>query len=155
MATLVGTQKDLTGLLNALLELDYDAIEAYRTAIDRLRDRNDRQHLKTFMADHERHTRDLTPLVTELGGKPSTGADVKQWLAKGKVFIAGLVGDRAILIAMKLNEDDTNTAYERAVSRDDLPSHIRVVLERNLSDEHRHRAYVEARLGIARHAEAR
>jgi hypothetical protein len=36
--------------------------------------------------------------------------------------VAGLMRDKAILQAMKTNEDDTNTAYERAVKHDDAPT---------------------------------
>jgi uncharacterized protein (TIGR02284 family) len=154
MATLVGTQKDLNRLLEALLELDYDAIEAYRAAIDRIEAPNDREQLQAFMADHERHVQEIGSFIAELGGSPAKGPDVKQWLAKGKVVIAGLVGDRAILMAMKTNEDDTNTAYERAAAREDLPSDIRMVVEQNLDDERRHRAWIEVRLGAWKTAEA-
>ena len=44
---------------------------------------------------------------------PSEG-DSKQMLTTGKVALASLMGDGAILAAMKTNEDDTVTAYERA-----------------------------------------
>ena len=46
-------------------------------------------------------------------------------LTKGKVVLGGLIGDNAVLQAMKTNEDDTNTAYERA-----------------LGDERRHRDWM-------------
>ncbi len=154
MTTLVGTQKNLVDLLDALLELDYDAIEAYRAAIDRIGDVSDKAQLGSFLADHERHVRDLTPLVESLGKKASKGPDIKQWLTKGKVVIMGIAGDHAILLAMKTNEDDTNKAYERAVSRTDLTPDIRDVLERNLADERRHRAWLEARVGAQKAAPA-
>lgn len=146
MATLVGTQKDLPSLLNALLELDYDAVEAYRAAIERLDGQEDKQQLTEFMGDHERHTRDLEPLVRSLGKEPSKGPDIKRWLTKGKVVIAALAGDEAILLAMKTNEEDTNTAYERSLAREDLTNEIRSVLERNFADERRHKAWIEARI---------
>jgi uncharacterized protein (TIGR02284 family) len=147
MTTLVGTQKNLADLLDALLELDYDAIEAYRAALDRIRDPSDKAQLGAFLADHERHVRELTPLVEAAGKTAAKGPDIKQWLTKGKVVILGLAGDHAILLAMKTNEDDTNKAYERATGRSDLPIDVRDVLERNLQDERRHRAWIEARLG--------
>ena len=37
MATLVGTQSKLVDCLDALLQLDYDAIEAYEAAIQRIK----------------------------------------------------------------------------------------------------------------------
>jgi uncharacterized protein (TIGR02284 family) len=147
MATLVGTQKKLVDALDALLELDYDAIEAYDAAIARLKDASDKAQLGAFMADHERHVAELTALVEGLGRRASKGPDLKRWLTKGKVVILGLAGDHAILLAMKTNEDDTNTAYERVAGRDDLSSEIRAVVARNLDDERRHRAWIEARLG--------
>jgi uncharacterized protein (TIGR02284 family) len=146
MATMVGKQKDVAALLNALIELDLDAVEAYEAAIDRLDDDSDKASFRAFKADHQRHVTELQPLVQELGEKPADKADVKQILTKGKVVMAGLIGDRLILLAMKTNEDDTNTAYDRAVSRDDVPSHMRAVLMRNRDDERRHRAYIERRL---------
>ena len=154
MTTLVGTQKNLADLLDALLELDYDAIEAYRAAIQRIDDASDKAQLGSFLADHERHVRELTPIVEAMGKKASKGPDIKQWLTKGKVVIMGLGGDHAILLAMKTNEDDTNKAYERATSRSDLPIDVRDVLERNLQDERRHRAWIEARLGATSAAPA-
>lgn len=153
MATMVGKQKDVAHLLNALIELDFDAVEAYEVAIDRIEDEDDKAAFASFRDDHERHTRELQPLVAELGGKPATTADIKRVLTKGKVFLASLVGDKAVLVAMKTNEDDTNTAYDRAVDRDDVPSHMRDVLVRNRDDERRHRAYIEKRLATLETAE--
>jgi uncharacterized protein (TIGR02284 family) len=155
MATMVGNQKDLTKLLNALTELDFDAIEAYRVAIDKLENVGDRGQLGSFMADHQRHVTELQRLVIEYGERPAVDSDAKAILTKGKVYLGGIFGDRAILLAMKTNEDDTNTAYERAAARDDLPSHVRAVITKNLGDERRHRAYIQSRLDTFEHTPAR
>ncbi len=154
MATMVGTQKEIHSLLNALIELDYDAIEAYRAAVDRLANEEDRVQMRTFMGDHERHVRDLTTVVTSMGQQVSKGPDLKSILTKGKVVLGGLMGDRAILMAMKTNEDDTNVAYERAVARRELPSHVLDLLRGNLDDERRHRAWIEQRLAVFREEHA-
>ncbi len=151
MVTTVGKERDLIDLLNALVELDYDAIEAYEAAISRLEDENDKFQLGIFMADHGRHVADLSALVRELGGNPATKPDIKHILTKGKVVLSALMGQRAILNAMKSNEDDTNAAYERALQREFSPR-IKDVLERNLSDERRHRAWIVQRLGALEHA---
>ncbi len=146
MATMVGTQKEIADLLNALIELDLDAVEAYEAAIERLQDPADKVRLGEFKQDHQRHVSELQPIVSEFGEKPAAVPDFKRVLTKGKVVLGSLLGDRAILVAMKTNEDDTNTAYDRAVDRDDLPTHISGVLMRNRADERRHRAYIEKRL---------
>ena len=48
------------------------------------------------------------------------------------------MGDKAILQAMRTNEADTNTAYERAVAFHGLSTEMRQVLQRGLQDERRH-----------------
>lgn len=146
MATMVGTQKDIASVLNALIELDLDAVEAYEAAIERLDDTDDKARLSTFMGDHERHVRELQTLVEGMGETPATKPDIKHVLTKGKVVLGSLIGDRLILLAMRMNEDDTNTAYDRACNREDLPSHVRTVLEQNRDDERRHREYIQRRL---------
>jgi hypothetical protein len=49
------------------------------------------------MADHERHIGDLRPFVERFGEKAADGTNAMVILTKGKVVIAGLLGDRAIL----------------------------------------------------------
>ncbi len=146
MATLVGTETDLNTLLEKLIELDFDAAEAYEAAIERLDDEESRRKLGEFRADHLRHTEDLGKILRDSGREPPHKGDIKRLLTKGKVVIAGLAGDRAVLMAMKTNEDDTNHAYERAVNNDAAPASVKEVLRRNLGDERRHREWIEQRL---------
>ncbi len=153
MATMVGTDKDITTLLNDLIVLDLDAIEAYEAAIARV-SMVDREHLTRFMEDHQRHVRDLSALVRGFGVEPRSEADYKSILTKGKVVIAGLFDDESVLRAMKSNEDDTNQAYERATQQRGLPEHILAVLRTNLSDERRHRDWIEKRIDAMKAAQA-
>ncbi len=146
MVTMVGLETNFIQMVNDLIELDYDAIEAYKAAINRLGDSSSREFFQKFKEDHERHTRELTQLVRDLGGVPSTGPSLKQYLTQGKVVLADIFGDEAILRAMKTNEDDTNTAYERAVNHDKKPSIANNILARGLADEQRHRDWIERRL---------
>src|SRR5580704_15096548 len=97
MAEMTKTSEQVIKHLNALIELDFDAIEAYQAAIERLSEPTERMQLHRFLADHTRHVVDLSALVVELGGQPATKADFKKLLTKGKVVVAGLVGDRAVL----------------------------------------------------------
>ena len=155
MATLVGTQRDVIGLLHALIELDYDAIEAYRVANARLSRAALREKFSLFLDDHQRHVKELSDLVHRMGAEPPAGADLKQILTKGKIVLGDLVGgDRAILLAMQSNEDDTNTAYERVTGRRDLPGDVKLIAERNLADERTHRAWIEQQLVVLEEEES-
>ena len=149
MATNKGPDQKLVAELHALVELEYDAISAYRAAIERVDEIDDRSKLASFLDDHHRHVADLGALIRELGGEPRERGDLKQILTKGMVVVAGLTGDRLVLGAMKLNEDQTNLAYERTLHHPTLPVRARAVLEGCLADERRHRAWIEARVGAA------
>ncbi len=134
--------------LNDLIQLDFDAIEAYEAAIERIEHPEYKAKLGAFCDDHQRHTRNLADEVAKLGGKPSRGPDVKRYLTKGKVVIADLIGqDKAILTAMLANEEVTNKRYELALSANtDMDSEVRGVIEANLSDERRHRAWIQQQI---------
>jgi uncharacterized protein (TIGR02284 family) len=138
MATTVGSESKLEDLLEDLIALDYDAADAYQAAIDRLENSRFRARLAEFKADHLRHVEELGEIVTSMGRTPPKGGDMKSILTSGKVVMAGLMGDKAILEAMRTNEADTNTAYERAVNFSGLVSTTREVLQRGLEDERRH-----------------
>lgn len=146
MATMVGKSKDLVKLMNDLIALDFDAIEAYDAAIARLKTVNDKENLTRFMGDHRQHVTDLTALVRDMGEKPQDEADFKRVLTKGKVVLGGLIDDEAVLKAMKSNEDDTNKAYERATQHQGVPERVMAVFQKNLGDERRHREWIERRL---------
>src|SRR3954465_8787011 len=142
MVTTVGTESDVLSLFEDLVHLDYDAAAAYQSAIDRLENPAWRATLAQFKEDHIRHTREVGDLLARLGRTPPQEGDAKQLLAQGKVVIAGLMGDKAILRAMRTNEDDTNTACARGVAHRDVPPGAEDVLERALRDERRHCAWM-------------
>jgi uncharacterized protein (TIGR02284 family) len=149
MVTSIGTESSVDALLEDLIQLDYDAAAAYQSAIDRLDNQRWRATLAQFKEDHVRHTRELSGILSRLGRTPPEEGDAKAWLTQGKVVIAGLMGDKAILTAMRTNEADTNTAYERAVEHKDLPAGASAVLDRNLQDERRHCAWILEQLETA------
>lgn len=137
---------DPNELLEDLIKLDYDAIEAYDEAIERLGDTESKRQLSAFREDHRRHTQNLGAFMKQAGKTPPGGAGLKRVLTKGKVVLADIAGDVAILKAMKSNEDDTNKAYERAVEHEWLSVTLRDTLREHLNDERRHRTWIEQRI---------
>ena len=148
MATTVGTEKDLVKLLEDLVYLDRDAISAYDVAIERIEDTTAASKLREFKQDHERHVQDISRVLRNMGEEAPHEGDMKEILTTGKVKLGALMGDNAILRAMKSNEDDTNKAYESAVQNSVVGGdhELRSLLERNLADERRHRAWLESRI---------
>jgi uncharacterized protein (TIGR02284 family) len=138
--------QDIYEPLHDLVQLDFDAIKAYADAIAHIDDAAIRRDLESFKADHQRHIQDLTAVIAELGGKPSTpGTDFKGFLLEGMTRLRSLTGTKGALKAMRSNERLSNKAYEKA-SRLDLPARAHEVVARNLEDERRHLASIVAHL---------
>lgn len=131
--------------LNNVIELDFDAIAAYQAAIDRVESAEFRTKLEEFKQDHERHVETLGKLVQAHGAQAASSGDAKKLLTKGQVVIAGLMGDSAILEAMKMNEEQTNKKYESEVEVD-FPQDVHQALEQGLADERRHRGWIKETL---------
>lgn len=144
MVTLVGTQANFEDVLKELIELDYDAVEAYEAAINRLESLEYKETMQLFKADHERHIQELSSILKQHNVEPPIEASLgKQWLTKGKVILANLLGDTTILKAMVSNEIDTNTAYEKVLAHENIwPDSIEII-KKGLEDEKRHKAWLE------------
>jgi rubrerythrin len=146
MATTIGNEDNLDTLLRHLVELDYDAIEAYEAAVQRLDNPAYKQTLERFCQDHINHTLNLSQVLRARGETPPDGPSAKRILTKGKVILADLMGDKAILKAMLSNEVDTNTAYDRATSNMSVPPETLEVLLLNHADEQKHKRWLESAL---------
>jgi uncharacterized protein (TIGR02284 family) len=144
MTTFVGIQEEFIDAVKDLIELDFDSIEAYQAAINRVHNEDYKTKLSEFMADHQRHVNDLSALVEKHGSTPPTTPSVgKQWITKGKIVIANLIGDEAVLKAMADNEKDTIQAYKRMSERTDQWEEAKDILKRGLEDERRHKAWLD------------
>ena len=144
------TIKDVIALLNRLIQLDHDAIEACKVAMDRVARGEDRAQLGSMLADHRRHTEELMFVVRNLGGDPASHGDLRLALTKGKVVLGALSGERAVLEAVRSNEAEAVSAYADAVSQRGIPVDVMSVLERQLAVERRHYAALGARLEPSR-----
>ncbi|HYO57640.1 ferritin-like domain-containing protein [Archangium sp.] len=131
--------------LNDLIALDYDAVGAYEAAINRIDVESLRMRLREFQQDHGRHIRDLSQVVTRLGGTPRTKPDAKGFILKGFTAVTSMMGNEAALQAMRGNEALTNRTYRMALD-EDWSDEARVIIERNFSDEQRHLAFIEEAL---------
>lgn len=132
--------------LESLLQLDYDAIEAYEAAINRMENQSYKLKLQEFKKDHENHIKDTSPFLKKAGHKPPTGPGVKSLLTQGKVVLANIIGEAGILKAMRSNEEETNLAYEQINGYPDLPVELKKTLQKGLADERKHKSWIEKEL---------
>ncbi|CDM38767.1 DUF2383 domain-containing protein [Ectopseudomonas oleovorans] len=94
--------------LNTLIRLNFDAIEAYTSAIERLENADYRQTLEEFRADHIRHVDELKELVHWMGAAPAKTGDAMQILTRGRISIREGV--------IKCPEGCSHTVYHSPVS---------------------------------------
>ncbi|KTC78019.1 hypothetical protein [Legionella brunensis] len=146
MATLVGTQMKFEDALYELCELDYDVVEAYETAINRIDNETYKNRLTQFKIDHEIYIKDITNLLKRHKAPIPEGPSAKQLLVEGKVIFANLFGDEAILRAILANEIDINTAFERLSFHETKWKDASDILARGLDGEKKHRHWFEAML---------
>lgn len=140
MVTTVGTERAIEDLIKNLLLLEHDAIAAYEATIKRLDDTGKRARVEAFRQDHLRHVDQLRHFAEERGIDAPSEGDMKEILTTGKVILAGLAGDSALLKAMKTNEDDTVQAYEEASRNALADASMKPMFVAALEDERRHRA---------------
>jgi rubrerythrin len=143
MVTTVGTQNDFKALLKDFIALEHDAIAAYDATIERLSSPDHAEKIREFRGDHERHLSELRDMAERHGAHAPEQGDAKEMLTTGKVKLAGLAGDGAVLKAMSTNESDTVTAYQRGAENVAVPEEDREIFRRALADEERHKAWME------------
>lgn len=143
MATTVGTEDTIRDLVTNLILLERDAIAAYETTISRLTDPALSSQIESFRQDHLQHLDVLTQIAAETGADAPQEGDMKKMLTTGKVALAGLLGDASILKAMRSNEEDTVTAYQRASEHPDALPQSLAFFRKALADECRHRDWME------------
>lgn len=134
----------LLAKLKDLLQLEHDALPTYQLAIAGLSDRTQRARLRAFRDDHRRHVDELTTLITARGGVPLGLPHLPTGLFKLAVQLAGLPGgDRAILLAFKANEWQSQERYGRRAAEElGQAPEVADVLSRAAADEARHYAWV-------------
>ena len=69
--------EDIISKLNDLVALEFNAIETYEVAIERLENLDYRAKMTEFLGEHERHLMDLCDAIIEEGGTPLDGGDYK------------------------------------------------------------------------------
>lgn len=138
--------KDIINKLESLFHLDVDAIHNYNRAIEAVNEETIRRDLSSFRDDHERHTRDLSAKIREIGGQtPEFSRDVKGLFLEGLTALQSLGGTEGALKAVRQGEKVTNSKYQDALQWD-VGRDVKFIIERNYEDEKRHLVSVERML---------
>lgn len=129
--------------LNDLLQLNHDAIGAYDIAIERLKNRDHAMQIAGFRADHERHIRELTPVIAQLGGSPRNEPHATAPMKEAMQRLGAAAGDRGTLIAWRANELQVRVKYDSyAAAANSWPPEVKHLVDEQALDEERHYAWV-------------
>ena len=142
MIAMVGNEGSIEKLVEGLLYLEHDAIAACDSCIERLDDKTVSARIAEFKQDDLQHVVVLNEMACELDLDAPAEGDMPQMLTTGKIALADLMGGATILRAMKTNEDDTVTAYERAFRHKDAIPQSKTFFMKAHPDEERHRAWM-------------
>ena len=140
------THSEVCAVLNELIQLDCDAIVAYRQAIDHIEIAAVRDQLMVYQNDHVRHTLNLSDIVRRLGQQPcQCGTGTIELVTEGLAAIGGSAGTEEALKAMHANEKLVNRTYRQYAALP-MPTDMRAQVELNYHDEQRHLSYLELKL---------
>ena len=132
--------------LEKLFRLDVDAIAAYDAAISAIGLGSVSTELSLFKIDHQRHVLELSQAIMGLGrNPPEVKPDVKGGVIGALTSVRARLGTEQALLAMRGNEQLTNTVYAKALAKP-LPEGLLAIVRRNLADEQRHLAWIERAL---------
>lgn len=146
--------RDVVALLNGLIQLHYDAIDACKAAAAQVADPRDWAQLLVALEDHRGHVDELAVVVRNLGGEPASPGDLR--LTRGRrssspsiarvAPVSSVELEHVLLEAFRRNEEGARAAYEDAASLPGVPLDVLAALERNLADERKHLAWIARRL---------
>jgi hypothetical protein len=112
-------------LTEHLIKEIHNILQAYRTAIPRIRIRRFLDVVATASAAHERAVEDLGAYLRRIGHTAPTRGDARGAFMRLRARLAPIAGDLAILRSMIENEERLREYFRHALDRDDLPRDLR------------------------------
>jgi len=104
-------------VLNSFLRGEISAVETYRQAIDKLRDKPEASTLAECLRSHEQRVSLLQSEIRTRGGDPAQGSGA--WGAFAKLLEGGakMFGAKAAIAALEEGEDHGRDDYKRDISK--------------------------------------
>jgi hypothetical protein len=136
----------VVGLLNHLIQIDQDALEAYRNAATRLDEAEDRRDLQDLIRGTEDRLDRLCTWVNRLGGSTPSRRNFEAKLAGRMVAASAWLGDHAMLGSLLAVVDRAHEHYQRAVTHQGSPPDVMRLLQAGLDEQATHRDWLLRRL---------
>lgn len=134
--------RDIVDSLNRLIETCQDGQEGFGTCAEHARDLNLKQLLQRRADECRQSAAELRAVVGELGGEAEDSGTATAALHRGWVTVKGALAghtDKALLEECERGEDVAMARYRSALE-DDLPPHLRAIVERQYAGVKRNHA---------------
>jgi hypothetical protein len=137
------TNQEIAAELEALVQLDVDAVLAYDRAIGAIGGGAVARELAAFKLDHQRHVLELSKALLDMGVQPPEAKpDLKGSILGGVTALRARLGIEQALQAMRTNEQLTTSSYARALAKP-FPEDVLELVRRGDADERRHLGWIE------------
>jgi uncharacterized protein (TIGR02284 family) len=124
--------KDITKVINGLVQDELSAVETYRQAIEKVADEPGASELRRIVTDHEEAVSLLQEQVSQAGGEPASSAGVWGAWARAVEGTAKLLGNKAAIKALKEGEEHGVHDYERALRDSALDESVKTLIRTDL-----------------------
>lgn len=138
---------DATTILTELIQLEFDAVHVYDTAIGGVDDERIRDRLRTFQQTHHDHVKNLSQELRQQGETPPVPSqDFKGMIFEKLAAIRSITGTEGALKALATAEEILSRYYQELVP-EDMPQATHRILKKHLSDGQVHKDYIELNIG--------
>lgn len=124
---------DTVDTLNSFLRGEISAVETYRQAIEKLRDKPEASTLTDCLRSHEQRVSLLNTEIQSRGGEPAQGSGPWGTFAKLMEGGAQLFGAKAAIAALEEGEDHGRDDYKRDAPK--LDPDVRAFVQQQLIPE--------------------
>ena len=129
------TTKDVTSVLNDLIETCKDGQEGFRLAAEKVKESSLKSLFAKYAAQRASYAQELQSAVTQLGGEAETSGHVTAALHRGWINLKEALSkdeDKAIIFECEAGEDAAMKAYKDALGKD-LPTDVQLLVQRQFA----------------------
>ena len=127
--------KDVTSVLNDLIETCKDGEQGFRTAADKAKDSSLKSLFSKYASQRAGYVQELQSAVRELGEEPATSGHVAATLHRGWINLKEALSkdeDKALIFECESGEDAAMKNYKDALSKS-LPANVLSLVQKEFS----------------------
>ncbi len=127
--------KDVTSVLNDLIETCKDGEEGFKTAAERAKDSSLKSLFSKYASQRASYVTELQSAVRALGEDPATSGHVAASLHRGWINLKEALAkdeDKAIIFECESGEDSAMKSYKEALSKS-LPANILSMVQKQFA----------------------